>query len=393
MSEINDVIDRIIHAPDTIFSTDIDQTILTESHRITNKDIKALFLRIYDLNTSQAILGHANAGLMGRLNRRSNKKRNKKYYRQLRKNSGSVKIYVEGDSWFQHPLIKEIFDQLSRIARNNSRAYAMKSSAMGGEWLINILDQGKYIAEISNMNPDVILLSGAGNDLVGGKKISNLLDNDKGFLKTHFYKKTPSEIRNALTSVSPLKNWINLADNSLNDKEIKMLAVGFCSLNKEFFSLLWTIELMYKYLIHNIRLKFGNTKIITQGYDYPIPSYKKGPIIYPKKFIVNAFATPKNGQWLKDALNQAKIPEKNQEAVMFTLIYCFNEVLISITKHEQIGINVFHIDSRGVSDHDISNWFDEMHLKPRTFKKVAHAYFRCIESNSSMQKVYKAKQL
>ena len=164
-----ETIKRILQDPKAITGSDIDLLIShdDENQRINSSDLKSLFLSIYDLNNTSE-LGQAHEGLMGRLNRRSNKRRNKKFFKRIKKDISNIKIYSECDFWFQHPLIKDIIDQLNKCAQKEDKKYAIYSSAMDGEWWINTIDDGDYLPEISKIKPDVILLSGAGNDIVGG---------------------------------------------------------------------------------------------------------------------------------------------------------------------------------------------------------------------------------
>lgn len=122
-------------------------------------------------------------------------------------------------------------------------------------------------------------------------------------------------------------------------------------------------------------------------YDYVIPSYKNGPITNPKKMLLNMVQN--NGHWLADALNQASIPREHQRKVTYTLIYLFNELLIKVINHKELSYNTFHIDARGAAEDRLSNWFDEMHLKPKVFRKVAKTYVHCIENNSDYPRVFR----
>ena len=174
MKEI--LIKRILRDPKAITRSDIDMLLSGhgENQRINSSDLKRLFLSIYDLNNTSE-LGQAHEGLMGRLNRRSNKRRNNKFFKRIKKDISHIKIYAEGDSWFQHPLIKDIIDQINKCAKKEDKKYAIYSSAMGGEWWINIIEDGDYLPEISKIKPEVILLSGGGNDIVVVKSIVNKL--------------------------------------------------------------------------------------------------------------------------------------------------------------------------------------------------------------------------
>ena len=84
-------------------------------------------------------------------------------------------IVIEGDSWFEHPIIKDTFDWLSEKLQGK---YALYSLAHGGDWLMNIIRDGKYISELPIIKPEVLLLSGGGNDLVDYNRLSLMVDSN-----------------------------------------------------------------------------------------------------------------------------------------------------------------------------------------------------------------------
>ncbi len=331
--------------------------ILAEEY-VTHKDIERLIRRIFDLNENSA-LGTANKGTMGRLNRRSQKKRVKRFHKTLRKNMDAVKILAEGDSWFEHPLMNDIIDWMYFRSKNK---YAIQSIAYGGDWLTNIIKEGKYIEELSIIQPDYFLLTGGGNDLVGGHKIA-LMTQAKADL-----------------SAETIIAWVNKEGKSatweqLTAQEQAHLKMGIPYLSEEFFSFLRAGNLQYRFMIKQILKKHTNLKILTQGYDYPIPTFKKAPIFKPKQFILNRVL--KNGHWLKEALILRRIPEEAHASILFAMIWFFNEMLIGIAMDPVFKKNVFHIDCRGVAKRQ-KDWFDEMHLVPARYRDIANIYMKCI---------------
>ncbi len=382
---MRDICEKIIKDPKAVTRDEIDNLIWgPEELLISNKELLEMFLRTYDLNEASE-LGEAEKGGMGFFNRRSNKKRNKRYYKRLKKDIARTKIYVEGDSWFQHPFIQEIFQKLDRVLK---RKYALYSSAMGGEWWSNILTEGDYQPEISTIHPDVIMLSGGGNDLVGGRKISNLINKNKGYLYDFASGLNLENLVEEINKHPYLGKVMKIDENTFTNKQKEYFIFGLKVLSKEFYALMWIFELMYKYAINNIRKKNEEVKIITQGYDYPIPSYRKS---FRPARILCAIGGLKNGHWLADALNTAGIDKSDHRKVMFTLIFIFNEFLISLTEEPRLGGNVFHIDARGITEEKICKWFDEMHVKPRIYKKIAKTYKECIEQVAATKKVFPVK--
>ena len=232
------------------------------------------------------------------------------------------------------------------------------------------MNEGKYFTEVSLIHPEVILLSGGGNDLVGGGKVAFMVRTkpDKEFFNVEYIR--------------------DLKDKDLSKSERDMLYDGLEYLSKDFFAFLWAFELQYKYIIKQLRKKFPDTKIITQGYDYGIPTFKRSLPL--KKLLFNILMN--NGHWLKQPLMLRRIPEDKQPKILFAMIYLFNEMLIKICYSPALGSKVFHIDCRGTAQKP-SDWFDEMHLKAKGFKKVAQKFCECIEREDEEIKVFKVKDL
>jgi hypothetical protein len=159
----------------------------------------------------------------------------------------------------------------------------------------------------------------------------------------------------------------------MNTKDGKHTLAHTCFKN-EYYALLKVYELQYRLLFNSLKIesgnKFENLKILTQGYDYAIPSFKRG---WGIRWLINTMN--KNGNWLKiPLLLNGCQNKKEQQAIIFTMIDDFNEMLIRIGKEYN---NVIHIDSRGIAENQ-SDWYDELHLKSRVFRKVAEAYHKAI---------------
>ena len=348
-------------------------------------DFDDTFRSIFDMNKDDPF-GDAEDSILGYFNRRSNAKRIKIYRSAIKGNHTIKQIYVEGDSWYQHPLIKEIYDYVWQGLKHKN--YAMYPSALGGDWILRIITEGKYIAELSNISSDVILLAGGGNDLVGRQKLSNLIHVGRGHLLPDFQNVGESALIAAINDHPLLGLWMQLKEDDLNSKQRQDLLYSLTIFNKEFYAVMLLLQTIYKYLIHGIRQKFGSQKIIFHGYDYPIPSYRKGRGLNLKKLAVNLVTS--NGHWLALALDQARVPVERQSAVTFSMIFILNEMIINTVIHnEKFNDNVFFIDARGAAGHQEKNWYDEMHVKPVIFKKIAARFIECIESEQSEQRVFR----
>lgn len=315
---------------------------------IDHEDLKSIIRRILDLNPNFNY-GYANRGILGRLNRRSQKQRIKKFFKRIASPKISKKILVEGDSWFEHPVQKDTFDWLNELRED----YALYSIAHGGDWLINIINEGNYINDLSVIEPDVLMLSGGGNDLVDDHRLAIMLDKDQ-----HFYHES---LINSPHDYADFSEYIN------DEHVFNQLSIGIPYLSKEFWAMLWTLELQYRFIIQKVHQKFPDLKIIILGYDYPIPSSSIG--FRPFQALLNWHM--RNGRWLKEALLLRNIHNANtQKAIMFSLIHLFNEMIVKISNAPNMKGKVFHLDGRNTATNK-DDWFDELHLKSHVYERLA----------------------
>jgi len=320
------------------------------------KDLRPMMMRIFDVNLGTIKnASEADQGILGKLNKRSRRIREKQFWEKIIKGDYTKIILAEGDSWFEYPLfITDIIDHLNK----SKNKYAINSLAYGGDWMANILYEQEYIEKLSLLNPDVFLISGGGNDIVGGYRLAQLLNRRKDI---------PAIIE---------------ADLNSGQGKIQFAEVCF---NKEFFGLIKLFKLQYMLLFESLKAgkeKFKNLKIITQGYDYAIPSSKIGPGL--KKSLINKFTH--NGIWLETPLLlRGYTNNKERNAVVYGMIHFFNEMLIEVGSRYE---NVYHIDSRGAVNPK-KGWFDELHPKSKEFGKITRVFEKCIESTDIDKKIYK----
>lgn len=108
------------------------------------------------------------AVLLASLNGIARWRRQQRYRRKIADWAG-VRIVSEGDSWFQYPfLLTDVIDWLSE-------PYAVFSLDAAGDLLSDIVRQGELITAVVQEKPHVVLLSGGGNDLLGGSRLSAAL--------------------------------------------------------------------------------------------------------------------------------------------------------------------------------------------------------------------------
>lgn len=341
-------------------------------------DLSVILQRIYDLNESHIFRLSAVEERVDRMNRIKNRKRNERFMRSIRngfRDPGKPKkqvILAEGDSWFNYPIL--LTDVIDRIGMDPD--LAVYSIASGGDWLLNMLSAQDYVEELSILHPDVFLISAGGNDLVGSRRLATILE--PGAQCAEFGKNEWAQQlleRKDYTLKIPLEK----------DRFDK----GCSYLSKDFFALLMFFHLQYYFLMSGILegrgsgSKFPNIRIITQGYDYAIPSYKKKWGINPLKWyrpIIRSFLG--HGSWLKTPMQLRGITnEAAQKDIVYSMIYLFNEMMIEMGGlfNRRCGDRrVCHIDSRTLLTED--DWTDELHPTPAKFMEIGSVFVDCIKN-------------
>lgn len=384
---IEEVINRLLKNPLKFSRSEIDWLLgLENPHRfsskthlqisdwanktelISMKEMRQMVLRLFDLNQDYQF-DNAYRFPVGIANKLSSKKRRKRFQKKIRKNPHLKKIVAEGDSWFEHPLTTDVVDWIGRVGKGR---YAIYSIAQGGDFLTNILKEREYITEVSLVCPEVFLISAGGIEFVHNRKVAMVLN------------KAPTPISDAELLNHPL----GLFSPDLDTTTKLKLRRGMAFFAKEAYSLFWLLELQFKYMVKQLRKKFPVMRIISHGYDYPIPSFSYGNTLMQWVYLL---LLKKNGGWFKEPmLLRGILEEADQEAITFSLIYCFNEMLIKLAKDPVFGYELFHIDCRGYAKP--KDWFDELHIKPWLIKKIAQAYDQCIQSDGT-KKVFVVKDL
>jgi hypothetical protein len=309
---------------------------------VTFDDLRGNIRHIYDMNESSLRTeSDAMMGGLAWLNRQKQQLRKQKFFSRIRdgKRTKDYKIIVaEGDSWFCFPFyVKDINEWL--IEDKNINLYSI---AAAGDWLTNIIYEGKYVEELSLIEPDVFLISGGGNDFCGSYRLSFMINT-------------------------------NVDETKEGDDLIEVCVSG------AFDAFIWTLQTQYWILLSSLKKakKLKELKVITQGYDYiiPFPKLRRGPDVL--QWIINKSTA--TGDWLRTPLMlKGLLKIESHVAVMAHFINRVNEMFIKLANYEeQPGVykfpNLYHVDCRGVAG-GFDGWFDEIHLKSHKFKIVAEAY-------------------
>lgn len=189
------------------------------------------------------------------------RKRLKIYKESIQNYPSRTRIVSEGDSWFQHPTVKETIDHL--LGR-----FSIMSLGAAGDDMARYTQKAEFFDAIENENPEFFLFSGGGNDLMGG----------------HF-------------------------DDYLNDYTPDTDGQGFGRfLNQRFHEKIDQLISMYDSIFLEIKTNFPSVKVLVHGYDYVIPREgKKGKWL--GKFMEEAGITSqedKNGgmRYVIDSFNE-----------------------------------------------------------------------------------------
>lgn len=362
-----------------------------------NELIHSIF---YGSNSFMLNRSHAYDGFIGSLNKTADSKKLKKFHKKIREGFRNPKLFpnhkvvlVEGDSWFEYPIfLKDISDFLEK--KPNLAIYTL---AHGGDWVANMLSNLQYEYDYVKVKPDVFIISGGGNDMVGDYRLSNFLllnplpDNDPMLKNYRNY--VLLRLMNKPASICS-SGYCDLDDSLFNDSLssynqqvdtalLNQIVTGRRFLNKNFYRFLVTLKLEYKMVFESLRkvdpVQFNSLKIITQGYDYAIPSFKK-------RFGIRMFMD--NGEWLKEPLMMNGINNPyTEQCVIKTIIFSVNEMLIELGKEYR---NVYHVDARGITAYyekvngkkPGSCWYDELHPKSEIFKVISDVYTSIIDNKT-----------
>ena len=377
------LIQRLINNPENFTSADIstllgidpinppEQPFLAKE-LINTADLKYAILKVFDQNEDYKF-DNSYRGYLGFLNDRSLSKRKKKFVRKIKSNPEALKIVAEGDSWFEHPVSRDVVDWLNKLGGDDTAIYSV---ARGGDFLTNILEEREYITDVSIIDPDFFLLSAGGIEIVSEWRISLLVDPKADYVTETFVKKHP-----LLQEV--------LCDPELPTITKQRLENGMRFTTREYFALMALLELKYKYLIKQLRKKFTGLKMICHGYDYPIPSFSRGPWSRPKQRLVRMVGD--NGRHFKQPLTiKGVTDQQNQEDVTFAMLYLFNEMLHRLVQDPIFGQEVYMIDCRGYARPQ--DWEDELHLRPQRIRQVANTFLDCIRNGNAEKKVFYVKR-
>jgi lysophospholipase L1-like esterase len=243
--------------------------------------------------------------------------RNRYYSKIMKRYPDRVRIVAEGDSWFQHPLVHDVIDHLSKL-------YSIYCVSAAGDTLMNFLSQQKkngeyFVDAIRDHKPVIFLISGGGNDILGSQFRDFLADNPD---LSEPVGENPARF---------LKSTIFTRINDLMD--------------------------MYTTIMKHLQVNFPNLYVIVHGYDYPIRlnDAKKG--------------------WLGRYMIEKGIDRAGDRiAIIHLIMDAFNTKLNDVTLKFK---NASYIDVRNIVRED--QWYDEIHPDATGFQLVALKFMAKID--------------
>jgi hypothetical protein len=365
MTNAYPLIDKLKHDP--LSFTLADAKTLTEALEneiLPEKIIRKTAIEVLDLSPNGIFRSGATEGIVGMVNTRNRAKRQEQFWDRIqqdfRKNKNNIVVLAEGDSWFDHPFLQDIIDHLNR-----NKNVAVFSLAFAADWLDNMLYQGEYIDMLSVIKPDVFMVSGGGNDLLGDKKISIMCH----AIKEGYYVERKECI---FASDIPKKYADGLKDN----KDAKDIKAGVKYLTKEFFSFLNVMQWQYYVLFSSVRKKYEYMPILTQSYDFATPQgliKRSWTLSYWYQRPFNTIL--QSGKWLETTMRNAQIDNLNtMHQIIKAMLYLFKSMVIETATDFKY---IYHIDSQGISEP--KDWFDEIHVKSHKFLQISQTYVRAMQ--------------
>ena len=191
------------------------------------------------------------AVFLNALNGISRWRRQERYLARVAREPRVRRLVSEGDSWFQYPfLLEDVIDWLEPD-------FAVWSLGAAGDLLDDIVRQDEMVEALHEREPEALLLSGGGNDLLGsGKLIAYLAHHQAG---------------------------MSAADH----------------IKPEFNAFVGTVIENFREIFTRVSGEFPNLRVLCHGYDYAIPEA---------------------GKWLGHPMEKREIRDRRQQAEIIRII-------------------------------------------------------------------------
>ncbi|SDX93946.1 Astacin (Peptidase family M12A) [Ruegeria halocynthiae] len=246
---------------------------------------------------------------LGGLNDISRSRRRQEYRSKIAGGWTGLKIVSEGDSWFQYPfLLKDVIDHLSKN-------HAILSLGAAGDTLDDVFTQNELVTAVLAERPDAVLLSGGGNDLLGGGNLA--------------------------TIVRPFTPGLD--------------ALGH--ITSAFDIILAEVTRLVRNIANGVAAAAPGTPILTHTYDHAIPD---------------------DGRWLGRPLQARGIVDTGlQREIIEILIDRWAQALFNLAREPGLSGKLHIVDCRGLIPDN--GWEDELHPDSKSFAKAAQQFEAMIQ--------------
>jgi len=268
------------------------------------------------------------------------------YISSCRVHKKAVRIYAEGDSWFDYigsDVLTEVYDQAASepILFKHSSGGDEAAEMLGGKQRHSLVKELGFLKQHHYPNfsvaPEVILFSAGGNDLVGMYDF-------------------PMFIRKAANG-SAVEDFINSPHLHLRMQQIAMAYIELGYMRDRY---------------------FPGIPIITHQYDWPVPS-DQGVELLGLEIIKS---------WMKPYMDGIHINMDDQKKIVRYIMGGFAGILEKLRKknfnlgEEVVGIDNFHIaPTQGTLDTK-KDWANEIHPTPEGFAKIGKVVLETIRQSS-----------
>jgi len=256
--------------------------------------------------------------LVPTLNRASRRRRRSIFLDRIAGNFDGHVIISEGDSWFQFPVLrKDVIDHLIE-----DRSLAILSLGGAGSTAAQMVAQGELREAAAQYQPDFVLVSAGGNDVLaeGG-----------------------------------LEFRLNVTDALLSDNGSR--PIDF--LSEAFFASLQQVLADIRRLLSDVTDASPDSRILIHGYDHVWPRH--------------------DGIWLGTPMRNAGITDQGlQRRILRLMLNTFNTELRKLAEAFQA---VTWVDMRGEVGRD--RWFDELHPDDEGYAAVSREFRRVLRSARS----------
>jgi len=243
-------------------------------------------------------------------------------YRALKKsNPAAVGMLIEGDSWFNYPMIVST-NIVNELKLFNESAIVQLDASKSGDDAREMMcgQQFAYLFRVmaeEKLSFDCILFSGGGNDIVA-QNLPVLL--------------------NSYRAGMTWEDCLNMPRYRRRLSEIEAVYLDLADLRDDYQPAAW---------------------IFTHGYDYAIPS--------GEGFKLLGFTVA--GKWIKARMDSKNIPESFQRKILDYVLAEFDNMLIRL---EQSVPRCVHVRTQGTLKD--TEWANELHPSSAGFKKIANKF-------------------